>query len=455
MAGVEDGGMSRSIVGMGIGIDRIWAVSAVGRRGEKQVWTRTIDAAATADGAGMREALSELRESVGAATTELHIALLPPLAEVRRLELPRLRDDELRRVIVRDAVRHFQGVHELQVIGVAARANDGRGHVLAAAAPAALVQLLHVAAADSGWHVRSIVAAHDAWRAAAAAAGVREGALIVATSSRMDVLLISRGRLALVRRFPLSRMQDCVAAVAQTLQQLPESIAAPRVLLAGSPPYTAVITTELIAAGVPDDLIVNSPMLSHPAGELAARYAAGADGVELVPEQVRGARTRRSRRLAARLAGAAALMVASAAGIEAWGIQRELHAVQKRRAQLEAAVSTAAAARTSALDLRDQVAWAASVEQGAPRWSARVADIALQIPDNAYLIAVRAEGDTITIEGAAAVATEVFDAFRHMEGTAGVRALAPVRRDLRDGQPPVERFTFAVQLANPAVDERP
>src|SRR5690606_27761302 len=121
---------------------------------------------------------------------------------------------------------------------------------------------------------------------------------------------------------------------------------------------------------------------------------------ELITDDVRAARTRRSRRFAARVAAAGLLMVVGAAGIETWGIRRELHAVRERRAELSAAVSATAAARTVAFDLAERVTWAASAEEDAPRWSARIADIALQMPADAYLLAVRAEGDTMTIEGA-------------------------------------------------------
>src|SRR5690606_33335167 len=86
----------------------------------------------------------------------LRLAILPPLCDVRLLELPGLRDDEIERVLRRDASRHFlTGGRSVVVGGVridgGRQAKEGSAPVLAAAVPSALLDALDAAATARGW----------------------------------------------------------------------------------------------------------------------------------------------------------------------------------------------------------------------------------------------------------------------------------------------------------------
>jgi hypothetical protein len=71
-----------------------------------------------------------------------------------------------------------------------------------------------------------------------------------------------------------------------------------------------------------------------------------------------------------------------------------------------------------------------------------------RLPDDAYLVALRGQGDSVTVEGLAGSAADAVDAVAGAPGIAGVRTAAPVRPDLatEGGE---ERFTLAARLAPP------
>src|SRR5204863_74448 len=78
-------------------------------------------------------AFGELKTTTALSRASVTVALVPPLVELRRLSLPRLRDEERRRVLTRDAARYFVGAQEPQVIGTEVLPAAG-APVLAAAA---------------------------------------------------------------------------------------------------------------------------------------------------------------------------------------------------------------------------------------------------------------------------------------------------------------------------------
>ena len=64
------------------------------------------------DGTGwpaLTSALNELSRSLGVTGGRLEVALMPPLTEIRRLELPPMGESELRMLLSRNAARYFVG----------------------------------------------------------------------------------------------------------------------------------------------------------------------------------------------------------------------------------------------------------------------------------------------------------------------------------------------------------
>jgi hypothetical protein len=407
-----------------------WLVSADG----PAPWTREV--ADPADGAVLESALRELRQHAGGGV--LHLALMPPLVDLRRIELPRLRPDEVGAVLCRDARRYFPAGRGSQAIAVEMRGPAGAGRVaaLAAAAPEALVDGLWEAARRAGWDRVRIVPAHAAWTAAARlwpAALRNDGSLVLAAGGRVEALVLWRGRLAGVRRFPLS------AELEDLETERP-------VGLAGPTPWQVEAGTALAERGAQ----VLQPRAGTPVPEgaewLAAEWAHAAAELELAPPRVLAGGAGRARRVAAILAGCAAALLLAALLIDQWGARRELAAIRTARAQISLAAAQADSVRRAAEMLSVRNTTLAALEGSAPAWPVVLASIAESLPQDAYLTAFRAEADSLVLQGEARRASVALDALRGTAGLAGVRMSGPVRREPRPGAPPVERFVISARL---------
>src|SRR5690349_3505206 len=112
--------------------------------------------------------LAELRRTLGPRTAVLQVALLPPLVQLRRVELPRLTEDEARAVLSRDAHRYLLDPPRAPLAAAWSRAaGKPQASWLAIFAEADLVAAIHDAAAASGFGEARVMAAHGAWEAAA------------------------------------------------------------------------------------------------------------------------------------------------------------------------------------------------------------------------------------------------------------------------------------------------
>ncbi|HEX6369723.1 MAG TPA: PilN domain-containing protein [Longimicrobium sp.] len=385
--------------------------------------------------AALEDAFRALRQAAGGTT--LHLALLPPLAEVRRIELPRLRDAEVQAVLRRDARRHFASAREPQALAVQklGPAAAGRIAVLVAAAPEALVQAVWAAAPRAGWRLGGVVPADAAWAAAAAAwlgRGEEGGRLVLPVAGRLHAVELWRGRLAGVRRFPPGAERDDLEVDGATA-------------LAGPPEWRSAASLLLeergarIAAPRSEGAEVDRPEL------LAADWAPAA-GLALVPAGLEAGRSAAARRWAASLAAAAAVLLLAAAALEGWGARRELRAVEAERARLAPAVAQVQSVRGRLDALGTRFATLRALEGGAPAWPLVLASVAQTLPRDAWLTAFRAEGDSVTLEGEARRASRVFEAVSRTPGLTGVRVAAPVRRELTPAGIPMERFVIRAAL---------
>ncbi|HEU6453729.1 MAG TPA: hypothetical protein VFT57_20095 [Gemmatimonadaceae bacterium] len=388
-------------IGVALGLDTITAVTPRG-----DVWRSSFEPGA------LPEILGELRDRLSRPRSPLVVALLPPLVQVRRVELPALTDEELRRVLTRDVERYLPDVRVPQV-AAAARAGTRRSSpvtYLIAAADAALVSSLYDAARKSGWQLASVVPAYAAWEIAGRhlqpAPEHQDGYLLLRQCDRMEALLVQRGRLTLVRRFRASVSMDAVTAALGELSAVP----------------------------------LNEPEV------LAARYAPRVRGAGLVPDAVRAARARGETRWSVRMLAVAAALLVLAGALEMWGQHRELAAIRARRAALSGHVARAMQLRESIEDIQARLRTLARAESSASRWSAVVSVVAERLPRDAYLVKLRGAGDSLVLEGAALRAAGAFEALRNAPGISGVRADAPIRQEARDSQPPIERFTIGARL---------
>ena len=119
--------------------------------------------------AQLDDALRALR-TTAPLSRELHVALAPPLAEVRVVALPTIGPLELGAAVERDAAKYFPVGAERQVIAVrtVGVATSGFAPHLVSAAAAVVVGDVLAAAAAAGFQVASIAPAQVAWVRSAA-----------------------------------------------------------------------------------------------------------------------------------------------------------------------------------------------------------------------------------------------------------------------------------------------
>ena len=448
-------------LGVALAPDRV-VVSATGRAGAvARTWSHMV-AAPDGDagpwralGDTLAAAIREALAALGDARARVSVALLPPLAECRFVQLPGLGDDEVQLVLARDAASWFPGGAATGVVAGTRFPRAGTAaDVLAAVAPASLVNVVHEATASAGGAVEAIVPAASAWAAAMAHAwrhaGDAQCRLVVPLAGRVDVVTVERGEPRALRRLPAT--PDHRLVLGALLDGADATHAA--IALAGEPADVAPVATVLAARGTPPLVAIDQGM-AHDALALAARGALlVARAPSLVPEALRVERRRLATRGATRRVAAAVGLLAVAAGVGLWGTHRELDAVRARRAELRGSLTGVLATRDTLAMLTDRLATLREAESGARQWSAAVALLAAQLPRDAYLVSLRAEGDSLVVEGAAHRAAPVLDALGRDASVLAVRAQGSIRQETRDDAEQVERFTLSVRLMPEALAPR-
>lgn len=321
----------------------------------------------------LAEALEELRERLGAdaGRPRLHLALAPPLARVRSVRLPPAGRSELRRVVSREASRHFLDAPSDPVADAfpCRRGRDGRCVAVCSSRPA--VNAVSDAARDAGWEL-GLVTAGD-WAAAEAATHLDPSL----RAGRAAVELDWGGRVTVVETDG-----EEVVRVRPGGGPAPREDGARPVLRAGP------------EGGGPDDLSADALAAF---GTLVARE----DGPTLAPPEVRQ-RERRRRRVRAGLVGALALgLVATAGGLHLWGLEREAAALEAHRSAHSEQVSRLAAARTVNDRLGEILGSLSTVEAGGYGWSALVAELGERLPSSAHLETLSTTEDGLAITGRA------------------------------------------------------
>jgi hypothetical protein len=398
-------------------------------------WSRTLTEAPDTQGAwpDLERAMGELRALLPAtAKVTASVMLLPPLVQLRNIDLPPLRPDERRRALTRDASRWFVGAREPQIVdavptGIASA-------VVAAAVPMRFAEAIVRAGKSAGIAVRTVQPAPWGWAALLEPAR-RDStlAMVVPGPHGVDIIQLARGTVTAVRRL---RIGDGLTHELNTLLAAEGATGASAVVI-GSGALAESLTTGLGVRGIArrDD-----------AAGLAASMAAHVRGPELLPEDARAAHAVGVTRTARTLAFAATALALMAAGVELWGGHRQLAGLKQERATIHNHVERAIAARDSVTVLEAQFSVVATTAHAAPRWTAVLVDLTRALPDDAHLVSFAAAGDSIMLVGEAAHAADVFDALRRDVRIAGVRADAPIRREFGAGRSQVERFSVIARL---------
>jgi hypothetical protein len=250
-------------------------------------------------------------------------------------------------------------------------------------------------------------------------------------------------------------MENGVRELRRVPATLPEELAS----AAGAGPGVALVHAEgatrerivrtLAGAGwtVPDRGHMSSAAVA------AAQFARAAD-MELTPPSLALARQRHDRVWAVRAAVAAGLLLAGVAGLELWGVQRELASVRARRAEIRDDVAPLLAVRDSMSRLLDWSERVQRLDDESPRWSRALFDIAMLLPEDAHIVILQTRGDTLRAEVIGAKAAQALQALRPATSLTGIRMDGVVERDLEEGTTSTERFRFTAQLTDPAETPR-
>ncbi len=438
--------------GVAISTTEFCAVDARLRGSSDRSWRAPLDPP-PADGASwpsLAAAFSDLARVVGANDDTVAVSLMPPLTEVRQIDLPPLANAELQRVLSRDASRYFVNARAPQIVGASmprrGRRSGGPNSVVAAAAGARLVLTIRAAAANGKWTLAAIGPAESAWTAAAVSlwpAFARQTAfMIVAHDDRTDLLQLDSGRLAGVRRF---------RAGATDADMIADAIGpSGRAGITGSLTPRRELATALAASRVTVSLPTGDQTDMADRGDLLAAYFAGSDaGPLLRTDDAMALERGRTRRTTWILGGAAAALLVASAAIELMGVHRQLDAVRAERAAFRPQLAATLVGRTTVAATYAQLAALDSIERASPQWSAVIATLSESVPDDAHLSAIRAHEDTLVIDGLAGRAKPVFDALEATEGLIDVRAASPVRRELQDNGAALEHFTIGARVTRP------
>lgn len=401
----------------------------------------------------LARALAELRDEI--AGLPVSIALLPPLVEVRVVELPPMRDDEAERVLARAAGKFFVSARQPQLVGVTPR-RSRRAAIstrVAAAAPTRLIAAILSAARDARINIATIEPAENAWAAAPAALWSNfargRSSVVVAHAAYTDLLTIADATLDGVRRFRAGPAD--AELIADAVRDDVRADGSIRVAVFGANTERSAVAAALRERG----LAVSTPNEGSGAAAspelLAAHFAGGRPGRGPLfrTEDSRATRRREAWRATFTIAAAAVVVFFAGAGLELWGVHRQLAATQAERARLAPQLSATLVGRNSVETVYHHLSTLTEAQRTAPQLSRAIASLSEALPDGAYLTGLRTRGDSLVLDGLADQATEAFNALEQLPGLANVRSAAPVRRQVQADSTPLERFTIAARMVHP------
>ncbi|HEY4306931.1 MAG TPA: PilN domain-containing protein [Gemmatimonadaceae bacterium] len=448
-SGTRNGTTKKRIVtGVAISPTEVCAADIRLRGSADRAWRATLEPAPN-DGVSwpsLVSALSNLAAEIGTTDGTLSISLMPPLTEVRRLELPPLNEIELQRLLARNASRYFVNARGAQVVGAVIagkRVRNAPSPVVAASASARMVATIRTAAQQAGWTIESVAPAESAWAGAMLAmwpASARQSAWgIVAQRERSDLMQFESGRLVGVRRF-----RPGAADAPMIVDAIGPSA---RIGIVGA----AAQRRDLAAALSSHGITPNSPTGEWvPAAELpdllAAHFAGREVGPVLRGEEAVVVERARAQRAAWMVAAAAVVVLALSAGVELWGVHRQLALVRAERERIRPQVATTLLGRTNVDATSRNLGTLTAIDRNAPHWSSVITTLSQAITDDAYLTAIRARNDSLVVDGLAEHASRVFDALQRSKVVVDVKSAAPVRRELQDDGTALDHFTIAARI---------
>jgi hypothetical protein len=165
--------------------------------------------------------------------------------------------------------------------------------------------------------------------------------------------------------------------------------------------------------------------------------------MELVPPRLAMARRDRVRRAGLAMGAVAAVLVIAAAGLQLWGVARELEAVRERRAEIRDAVAPVVAIADELWAIEERLEAIEAVQRLAGSWTLALVELSVVLPDNVHLVGLQAAGDTLVIDAVGQRAGDALDALRGASTLTDVRQEGPIQYEVEDGEVARERFTLS------------
>jgi hypothetical protein len=301
------------------------------------------------------------------------------------------------------------------ICSVERRPKDGeKVPFVVAAVPASVVRDIEQVVSELNWRIDRLMPAHAAWISSAQKQypGLRRGNgdVVVAGGVETTVLIVRGGVLSLARRLRVGEVLPDDTAVSIVLGDVASSV------------------VRVAAA--------------------AARFTRS---FELLSDSARAGRRETSHRVTRALLAIAAACIVATGAIYRWGLAHRLEIIEKRRAAIHSGVNRAVAARDTFARLVRSINAMQSLERSSPRWSKAIARVALALPQDASLVSLRADGDSVTLEGQSSNAALTFASLRSAPSIVDVRATAPIRQELASGPGALERWTLVLRVPRKAV----
>jgi hypothetical protein len=419
-----------------------------------QLWRVSIDPPESSDSEwpSLATALGNLAGALGG-PGRLAVALMPPLTEVRRLDLPPVKSQDLRQLLSRNAGRYFLTAREPQYVGTIGRGtHNSTAPVVGAAASARLVKAIYSAARQCGWIVEGVTPAEIGWQAAALSLWPTfsrgHSHVLVHHPDRTDLLQLEDGGLIGVRRFRAGAIDaDLIAAA---LSEARSNGAPPRVGILGNTEQRVALARTLSR-----DVVI----VSHPPAEwiaragdpmlIAASFVTPDEGLTLRTESAAELRAVRGRRLTLSIVAATVVLLLLAAVFELWGAKRELAAVNTERARIRPQLRAILASESSFEASNRKLTALFAAQQQSPYISGVIASVTDALPEDAYILSFKARRDTLFLDGLAKHAAGAFDALATAPYLANVQSAAGVQRQLQNDGTALEHFTIQAQMLLP------
>ncbi|MEP6835053.1 MAG: hypothetical protein ABJB74_16825 [Gemmatimonas sp.] len=369
----------------------------------------------------------------------LAVALMPSVAEVRRVDVPPLSDDEIEAVLSRNAQKYFVGAMGAQLVGVeTSRAANSSG-AIAAATPAWIIRQISLAARESGWKLEHVAPAEAAWALASVKAfptdAARDSQVLVHQADHTHALTVSHGKLVLVRRFRSASVDVSVF--------LESHVAGARLLAFGEPTvrkqWISLLGERSVSVTLPVGMsadVANDPAL------VAAAFVVDVESLVFRTEEMRIADQKRRNTVMYSIVAAAVVLLLAAGGFTWWDVSRELVAVKAAREKIRPELTTTLLGRSSVETVSSQLQILATNERNSAHWSMVIADLTKHLPDEAYLTGFRGWSDSVRFDGLAERAASVFVPLAKAESFTGLKAAAAVRLEPQVDGSSMEKFTL-------------